>query len=80
MNNSFFNVNRIPSLKSKRFYFCQSRMALWTSLSLMGIRVGEQRSPTREEEMKVIRAYPDMDAYACKCRDCRYWRLTYKCP
>jgi len=65
---SFFNSIFI---KPKRFYICQSRMALWLSLILMRIRVGEQRSPTRQEEMRAIKDYPDMDAWSCKCRDCR---------
>jgi len=71
--------------KGRRIWVCQSGMAMWTSLNYVSSKYhstggdgwGTRRTPTRAEQMDTIRAYPG-DTRGCRCRDCRYKRISSK--
>lgn len=64
--------------KSTRSYICQTgSLSLWIAVMSMKFDSTGYRIPfTREEDMKLIRDFPyDFDP-KCRCKWCRYGRMT----
>ena len=59
----------------KRMICCNSSMALWYALNAVPITCGELREVTRQEYKDIVRAFPK-NTNNCRCKECRYFRMT----
>ena len=66
--------------KSKRVFICQTGgLQLWTAISMVHAHIegwSKDSSEYRKLEMDVLRAFPYDTNPDCRCRDCRYVRIT----
>lgn len=66
--------------KSVRYHICQTGgLALWVGINLIEAHIKGWRhdSPERRAlEMKALREFPYDPDEKCRCRDCRYIRMT----
>ena len=61
--------------KTHRYYVCQTDgMRLWVALGL-AVKTHHMRKHTREEYKEVVKSFPH-EVGNCRCKECRYFRLT----
>lgn len=72
----FANYGSDSIWKTKRHYICSTgSFQLYQAIYQLAWR-GNGLPVPREEEMKIMREFPyDIDP-KCRCRDCRYVRMT----
>lgn len=64
------------SNKTVRFWICKTGgMSLWVGLQLATGELSWRGRYTREEYKAAVKSFP-YDAPDCRCKDCRYFRLT----
>lgn len=69
-----------PSDKSVRLFICKTGgLQLWTAINMLDAHVNSWPRDSKEYrnlEMKVLRDFPYDTDSTCRCRDCRYIRIT----
>jgi hypothetical protein len=81
MEDNFFGLG---PFKSKRYWICQTGgMALWVGLMLVKTYTdyrNESDEIKREVYKEAVRSFPAeiAEVNVCRCKDCRYFRLTKK--
>lgn len=72
----FFGISSTHDLwKSTTYYICQTpSMALWVALNTAVFYEMEVRE-RKEKYKNAVKSFP-YEVGSCRCKDCRYFRLT----
>lgn len=77
-DDEFFGLN-LSKWKTHKFYICKTgSMTLWTALELMRCMeclYGPCKN-RRKEYKEAVLSYPYKVDKSCKCKDCRYYRMS----
>ncbi len=77
MSSDLFGIppSNMPLWKTNKYYICQTPgMSLWVAIQIMSW-TGGMRGATRDEYKYAVRSF-EYPVNSCKCKDCRYFRLT----